>query len=397
MGPPLLAPGSLAHGRRAGSRSRRCAGSAERADDFATRPPAEARRRQPPTPACRASAAAPRPRCTAATRTSTCSSRRGHWDALTREVVLDRVEHVPELRFFSRRRRRRWARSATSCSPRTPSRAIPVLDVRRRQARTRRGSTASSTRTCPTTAKPGGWSPAAWTRRRARAARSVVRRPQRAGAAARSSPRFADGDLRGGVWDELTAPRRRGGRHARMLAAFYSHPWAWNEIGFGGPAYPRGYARLGIGRRARAWEGGGVRGRPGRATSSSGTASETGRSVSQGRRRARRTTTRAFLLDVAPPRPSPARADARATATRTRSTSSIVGAGAGGATLAQRLARRGWRIVVLERARSGTPTRTGSPTRRARTSSTGRTSASSAATIRSSSARTTPGTASAAR
>jgi hypothetical protein len=27
--------------------------------------------------------------------------------------------------------------------------------------------------------------------------------------------------------------------------AFYSHPWAWNEIGFGGPAYPRGFMRLG--------------------------------------------------------------------------------------------------------------------------------------------------------
>jgi hypothetical protein len=26
-----------------------------------------------------------------------------------------------------------------------------------------------------------------------------------------------------------------------ILPAFYSHPWAWNEIGFGGPAYPRGY------------------------------------------------------------------------------------------------------------------------------------------------------------
>jgi hypothetical protein len=34
-------------------------------------------------------------------------------------------------------------------------------------------------------------------------------------------------------------------RHA--LAAFYSHPWAWNEIGFGGPAYPRGYMRMGVG------------------------------------------------------------------------------------------------------------------------------------------------------
>ena len=36
-------------------------------------------------------------------------------------------------------------------------------------------------------------------------------------------------------------------------AAFYSHPWAWNEIGFGGPAYPRGYQALGIGRLEH-WE-----------------------------------------------------------------------------------------------------------------------------------------------
>ncbi len=26
--------------------------------------------------------------------------------------------------------------------------------------------------------------------------------------------------------------------------AYYAHPWAWDEIGFGGPAYPRGYFRL---------------------------------------------------------------------------------------------------------------------------------------------------------
>ena len=39
-----------------------------------------------------------------------------------------------------------------------------------------------------------------------------------------------------------------------VLSAFYSHPWAWNEIGFGGPAYPRGYARLGAGQR-ESWEG----------------------------------------------------------------------------------------------------------------------------------------------
>ena len=39
-----------------------------------------------------------------------------------------------------------------------------------------------------------------------------------------------------------------------VLSEFYAHPWAWNEIGFGGPAYPRGYARLGIGLR-ESWEG----------------------------------------------------------------------------------------------------------------------------------------------
>lgn len=36
-------------------------------------------------------------------------------------------------------------------------------------------------------------------------------------------------------------------------SAFYSHPWAWNEIGFGGPAYPRGYQALGIGKLEH-WE-----------------------------------------------------------------------------------------------------------------------------------------------
>ena len=31
--------------------------------------------------------------------------------------------------------------------------------------------------------------------------------------------------------------------------AFYSHPFAWNEMGFPGPAYPRGYKNPGVGRR----------------------------------------------------------------------------------------------------------------------------------------------------
>jgi hypothetical protein len=36
-------------------------------------------------------------------------------------------------------------------------------------------------------------------------------------------------------------------------AAFYSQPAAWSEIGFGGPAYPRGFKNLGLDRR-EPWE-----------------------------------------------------------------------------------------------------------------------------------------------
>ena len=42
------------------------------------------------------------------------------------------------------------------------------------------------------------------------------------------------------VWTVVTG-------HA--VETFWSHPWAWNEMGFPGPAYPRGYLRLGEGQR----------------------------------------------------------------------------------------------------------------------------------------------------
>ena len=34
-----------------------------------------------------------------------------------------------------------------------------------------------------------------------------------------------------------------------IVSAYYAHPIAWNEIGFGGPASPRGYVRMNFDRR----------------------------------------------------------------------------------------------------------------------------------------------------
>jgi hypothetical protein len=56
---------------------------------------------------------------------------------------------------------------------------------------------------------------------------------------------FVEASLQGGAWDQLNVARAFSVCMRAILAAFYSHPWAWNEIGYGGPAYPQGYMRLG--------------------------------------------------------------------------------------------------------------------------------------------------------
>ena len=56
-------------------------------------------------------------------------------------------------------------------------------------------------------------------------------------------------DLGSGDWHGLPASRVWSLWTRYACTAFYAHPWSWNEIGFPGPAYPRGYKNRGMGRR----------------------------------------------------------------------------------------------------------------------------------------------------
>jgi hypothetical protein len=56
---------------------------------------------------------------------------------------------------------------------------------------------------------------------------------------------LSQGSLQSTSLEQLNVQRAWSVCMRMILAAFYSHPWAWNEIGFGGPAYPRGFMRLG--------------------------------------------------------------------------------------------------------------------------------------------------------
>jgi hypothetical protein len=58
---------------------------------------------------------------------------------------------------------------------------------------------------------------------------------------------LADGDAASPRWQGLDAKRFFIHHLLKTAAGFYyAHPAAWNEIGFGGPANPRGYVRLGF-------------------------------------------------------------------------------------------------------------------------------------------------------
>lgn len=62
------------------------------------------------------------------------------------------------------------------------------------------------------------------------------------------------GDMRQNAWQGMSSKLFFAKRVLHdVCSAYYSHPHAWSEIGFGGPSNPRGYVRLYFDRRDR-WE-----------------------------------------------------------------------------------------------------------------------------------------------
>jgi hypothetical protein len=60
--------------------------------------------------------------------------------------------------------------------------------------------------------------------------------------------RVRAGDPPGAIWRDLPPKRWWTYVALRQIAGvYYAHPYAWDAIGFGGPAYPRGYFALNFG------------------------------------------------------------------------------------------------------------------------------------------------------
>jgi gluconate 2-dehydrogenase subunit 3-like protein len=46
------------------------------------------------------------------------------------------------------------------------------------------------------------------------------------------------------IWNRMSIDRFWHLLVTDCVTVYYAHPWAWDEIGYGGPAYPRAYTRL---------------------------------------------------------------------------------------------------------------------------------------------------------
>jgi hypothetical protein len=176
----------------------------------------------------------------------------GHWDEVTRELVLGRVHRVPATRFFTASEAATLGALCDTVMAQDDNPRIPVLamvDDMLYQGRLEGYQYADLPDDGETWRRVASGLDEQAARFESTSYALLSPDQQR-----RICGELADGSISGGVFDELPAGNAWKVVSQGIVTAFYSHPWAWNEIGFAGPAYPRGFARLGVG-MSEAWEG----------------------------------------------------------------------------------------------------------------------------------------------
>ena len=158
---------------------------------------------------------------------------RDHWDPVTRAVLEDRVAGPPPCRFFDADEQRTLGALfdvilAQDSEPRIP--VLQMVDAKMYERHFdgyRYASMPDDDQTLKMVAE------------RLAGLAELDHHGRHARVKA-----FAEGELE---WEGLDVNLAWKVVTRLAVSAFYSHPWAFNEIGFRGPAYPRGYMRRNMG------------------------------------------------------------------------------------------------------------------------------------------------------
>ena len=169
------------------------------------------------------------------------------WDAKTREVVTDRVNNVPQIRFFTQAQARLLEAICERVIPqddRDAAHKIPIVPqidkrlydgshdgYRFEEMPPDREAFALGLQAIDEIAQAG------------HGCGFVDLEPREQEEILRS---LHDGKPTAAheIWKRMPVHRFWMLLVQDCAEAYYAHPWAWDEIGFGGPAYPRAYMRL---------------------------------------------------------------------------------------------------------------------------------------------------------
>ncbi|MBS1814133.1 MAG: gluconate 2-dehydrogenase subunit 3 family protein [Acidobacteria bacterium] len=174
-------------------------------------------------------------------------SQQAFWDQATRDVVLRRVEYVPPIRFFNEQEAATMLAVVDRILPqedRLPSTRIPLLpglDERLFENRLE----GYRYEDMPPDQEAY--------RIAARAFEAMAQELH--GQSFHLLPTLQQEEILQSIhdgkplaasqlWNRMNVERFWMLLVSDCCAAYYSHPWAWDEIGYGGPAYPRAYMRL---------------------------------------------------------------------------------------------------------------------------------------------------------
>jgi len=183
-------------------------------------------------------------------------SQQAFWDEATRQTVLDRVEHVPPIRFFTPEEARLMKAVCDRLIPqddRDESHKIPIVErIDDRLSSGRIDGYRFEDMPPDNEAHRLGL----------RAIEDIAMHLYHTSFlhlglleqdAVLQTIHQAKPPAGHDIWQKMSVHRFWMLLMQDVVEAYYAHPYAWDEIGFGGPAYPRGYMRL-EGGKPEPWE-----------------------------------------------------------------------------------------------------------------------------------------------